>query len=503
MTEFKPAAALREFDRLAARDDTPQALAWLRTMRPRFMTQTDALLRAKFMLRAGGLRDSAQPMRQLIDELMLAIGIFRAHGQAADAAHGLARLAYWYHRKGLLMPALLCGRQALAARELPSAERTRLQVLLVGGLAAQRLMADAWAMLAEVEAHRLPQPEAWMLTASRASLHLVEAVRARRLASAFTLDLPPGQAPDLASAEHHLDACERLLADLPPRARGLEVPVYVLSSCHALRGDRTAALAPFAARREATRSPDGRLSHAVALYNEGWCLRVLGDGAQAAVRLHEALDLLAKQPTSRLQSMVCLDLAECARQQGDAAQALHWMDHTVHRLTVLRSMEHEAMAVLAKLLDAPAVASGATDRAAALVQPVAAPPAPAQEGEPAVLAHAEALFVSRLPRRMPLPTLAAELGVSIRTLQLTARRYRQCTLGEMLRAQVMLRARALLRESGLSIAEVAAALGYQDASSLSRDVRRHFGCTPRTLRAGLSARPEPEVCPPQERGRGR
>jgi len=489
MTEFKPAAALREFDRLVARDDMPQALAWLRTMRPRFMTLTDAVLRAKFMLRAGNLRDSEQPMSQVIDELRLALGIFRSHGLAVESAHALARLGYWYHRQGLLAPALVSGRQALARPELSPGERTRLQVVLVSSLAMQRLMADAWAMLSDVDAHRLPRPEAWMLTAARANLHLIEAMRARRLVSAFTLDQPPDLAPDHEAADRHLIACEKLLAQLPEKALVLPVQSYMRAVCRAIRGDRPETMAALAAAREFYRSQDGQLSHAVALYNEGWCLRVLGDFAQAASRQQAALKLLPSQAVSRLQTLVYLDLAECARQQGDAAQALACMDLALRLFMRLRTVEHEAMAVLAQVLDSPAAAGRNTNRSAA--RPALLPMTAQQQaadGEPALLAQAEALFLARLPRRIPLPVLATELGVSIRTLQLAARRHRQCTLGEMLRAQVMVRARNLLRESELSISEIATALGYQDASSLSRDVRRHFGCTPRTLRAGLPVR---------------
>jgi AraC-like DNA-binding protein len=108
-----------------------------------------------------------------------------------------------------------------------------------------------------------------------------------------------------------------------------------------------------------------------------------------------------------------------------------------------------------------------------------------------VLAEAEQLFLSRLPRRVSLSGLAGEIGVSIRTLQLAARRHRDCTLGEMLRFRLLDRARELLEHSDLPVNEIARRLGYPHPTSFARDVKRRFGSSPRDLRSQFAAATTP------------
>jgi len=480
--------ALHEFDRLAAADATPEALAWLARLRPRFMAQADALLRARFLLRAGALRDCGQSVDQVIEDLLLALTILKARGRPAEQAHALARLAYWYQHRGLFAPALWAGQQAMARPALPSAERTRLQVVMVSALAMQRLMPEAWAMLAATDAQHLPRADAWLLSAVRANLHQIEALRALRLVSVYTRDQPPGLEPDAAAAELHLAASEALLAGLPPSVSGLPVLAYLRAVLCAMRQDRAGCLQALAGAQPNGPAQASLQSRAVALYNQGWCQRVLGEPAAALASHQQAWAMVSAQPASRLQGMICLDLATCASQLGDPAEALRWLDRCLQVNALLSGEEYLASATLAKALDPAPPAVPRAPQPAVDQAPRPTPVPPAIEGEPAYLAEAEALYLARLPHRLPLPVLARALGLSIRTLQAAARRHRQCTLGDMLRQQLMARARTLLRESPLSIAEVAQALGYQDASSLSRDVRRHFGCTPRALRAAAPAR---------------
>jgi transcriptional regulator GlxA family with amidase domain len=108
---------------------------------------------------------------------------------------------------------------------------------------------------------------------------------------------------------------------------------------------------------------------------------------------------------------------------------------------------------------------------------------------PAMLARGDALIdklhariESALPEVPPIAQLAQECCMSGRTLA----RHVRAVIGQSPLALVqsvrLNKARALLDGGGLSVKEVAARLGYADASALRRLVRRMSGTTPRQWR---------------------
>ncbi len=109
---------------------------------------------------------------------------------------------------------------------------------------------------------------------------------------------------------------------------------------------------------------------------------------------------------------------------------------------------------------------------------------------PEVLASGHAL-VARLTARLekalpdvpPISELARELCVSERTL---ARHVRQATgrsTSGLVQSVKLRRARTLLENSRMTVDQVAAAVGYQDATALRRLVRRVTGANPAQFRA--------------------
>ena len=68
--------------------------------------------------------------------------------------------------------------------------------------------------------------------------------------------------------------------------------------------------------------------------------------------------------------------------------------------------------------------------------------------------------------------------------------HEQCgrTFSQLVREQRMLRAHQLLTDTGLSVAKVAAMVGYEGTSNFHRLFRERFGETPAQARAGRSAR---------------
>ena len=85
-------------------------------------------------------------------------------------------------------------------------------------------------------------------------------------------------------------------------------------------------------------------------------------------------------------------------------------------------------------------------------------------------------------RQITLKTVAAQLGLSARTLdrRLAAEGVRFGALGDAVRFE---RARTLLRGGTLGVAQVARALGYRDAANFSRAFRRQFGTSPSAFQA--------------------
>lgn len=486
MGYLKPSAALREFDRLAAapgETSVRAALAWIRAQRPHFMALPDPLARARFLLRAGTLRETEQPLQELVEDLLVALRVFRAYQLPHDMALCLSRLAFWYIRQGLHLPGLLCSHHALLCPELPEGERLRLKVARASRLVYERQLPAAWDVLAQLDRDRLPVGQGWMIDALRCLLHLAEALRARREVSELALDLEPGPL-DGAAYEHHVVACRSSLAGLSPAEQAMPANRHLRAMGAALAGDVELVRTLF---RAWDGRPPGTVSERVEFYNHAWCLRILGD-ARAAQALHLANLGVTNAPAyPHLEALSCLDLYACALALGDPGGGATWLARYLRVQIRLDAVNQQALQALLTVLDFrrtdDELLLGAKGAQATL-------PIPA-DAEPASLGKVETLFLSRLPRRTPLASLAAEMGVSIRTLQLAARRYRHCTLSDMLRRRVMDRALELLRHSDMSIAQVAAALGYSEASSLSRDVRRHFGCTPRALRNGGALRPRP------------
>lgn len=79
---------------------------------------------------------------------------------------------------------------------------------------------------------------------------------------------------------------------------------------------------------------------------------------------------------------------------------------------------------------------------------------------------------------LPRAALAAAAGVGVRQLERLFRLHLGRTPGEHYVLLRLERARLLLRQTGLSVLEIAVACGFASASHFSRSYRRAFGCTP-------------------------
>jgi AraC family transcriptional regulator len=89
---------------------------------------------------------------------------------------------------------------------------------------------------------------------------------------------------------------------------------------------------------------------------------------------------------------------------------------------------------------------------------------------------------------LSLPRLAAEAHLSEFHFARMFRVSMGCTVHDWVAARRLDRARALLRETALPLADIAAACGYAGASHLSRHVKAATGATPGQLRRALGGR---------------
>lgn len=109
---------------------------------------------------------------------------------------------------------------------------------------------------------------------------------------------------------------------------------------------------------------------------------------------------------------------------------------------------------------------------------------------PSMLASGSVL-VTRLTKRVEsslpvvptIPQLASELCVSERTLGRHVRNATGMCTSDMIQSIRLHRARSLLQNSRMNIEQVAAAVGYQDATALRRLIRKVGGVTPSQFRS--------------------
>ena len=485
LNALSPATLHRQLEdletRLRAAD--PAALPLVESLRPAFMVQRDQLLKARFLLAADQIEPICRPVAAQIEDLLRALRVFRANGLAAELARCLARLCLRYTQDGLDLAALTAGRAALDAPQLHLVDRIHLLGPMTRALTHQMRLPAAWALVEEVAASaRVLSRDgvAWAhFELTRAALHGVEAIRAARLPSVYSLELGLGAADPL-RVEQHLSACERLL-DTPPVTHLGSARAQLRAIVAAMRGQADQALGLL---RQHSVVPDS-LSEIVQCSTLGWCLRVLGRPAEALASLQRADELLQRLPAGKARLLVDYDLALCLRELGRSERACDAFEHYIRQRAICFATETVAARALEEALNPRESPRELTLRS--LAQRSARPPEDIEllRTEPPCLALAERALLQHLPRRLGVQALAQHGGVSLRTLQQAARRYRGQTLSDLLRQCLMKEALQLMADTDLSLQEIAARCAYRDAGAFSRDFKRVHGSAPSVHRAFL------------------
>jgi AraC-like DNA-binding protein len=113
------------------------------------------------------------------------------------------------------------------------------------------------------------------------------------------------------------------------------------------------------------------------------------------------------------------------------------------------------------------------------------PSDPGEDSRSPAWAHvraAEACIDARLHLRVRVDAVAAHCGCSRRTLELAFRQVRGSTVGECIRRLRLERALEKIQLTQLTMGDIALAVGYANASQLSRDCSDRYGAAPQQLR---------------------
>ena len=100
-----------------------------------------------------------------------------------------------------------------------------------------------------------------------------------------------------------------------------------------------------------------------------------------------------------------------------------------------------------------------------------------------LVSRALVLMDENIETPVPIPVIAQHLGCSLKSLQRRFARSLDATPGQVYRHRRLIAARGLAESTNLSIAEIAARCGYENASSMTRAFKTQFGTTPMDMRS--------------------
>ena len=99
-----------------------------------------------------------------------------------------------------------------------------------------------------------------------------------------------------------------------------------------------------------------------------------------------------------------------------------------------------------------------------------------------LVSRALVLMDENIEAPVPIPIIASRLGCSLKSLQRRFARILNATPGQVYRHRRLIAAKSLAESTDLSIAEIAARCGYENASSITRAFKSQFGTTPMNTR---------------------
>lgn len=114
------------------------------------------------------------------------------------------------------------------------------------------------------------------------------------------------------------------------------------------------------------------------------------------------------------------------------------------------------------------------------------------------LVEVVSLMEANIEEAIELDELATYVGLSRRQLERLFQKYLHCTPSKYYMRLRLFRARQLLKQTSMSIIDIAAACGFVSTPHFSKCYREHLGIPPREERRGISASEQSKVLPPME-----
>ena len=100
-----------------------------------------------------------------------------------------------------------------------------------------------------------------------------------------------------------------------------------------------------------------------------------------------------------------------------------------------------------------------------------------------LVSRALVLMDENIETPVPIPAIARHLECSLKSLQRRFARSLNATPGQVYRHRRLIAAKSMAESTDLSIAEIAARCGYENASAMTRAFKGQFGATPMEMRA--------------------
>lgn len=205
----------------------------------------------------------------------------------------------------------------------------------------------------------------------------------------------------------------------------------------------------------------------------GWAQWAAGDFQQAEKSLMAALQIAESTTTTDQLHMIHYDLSRVLEALRKPAAALqHYREYARLRMRTHRVAQHAALAAT--------TTDGKSSAVTAAVPRLL---------EPFYLKRAERFMAAHLQGNPGIVEIAADAGVSVRTLFAAFKKYRDTTPHAELQRLRLAAAHSDLQDGefgGVTVATIAARWGFDDASRFAKSYRTQYGCTPSQTLRGMA-----------------
>jgi AraC-like DNA-binding protein len=414
--------------------------------------------------------------RQALDDLRRACLTFRANRRVQEEVEVLLQIVTCLRAQGFTQTCLAVADHALQAKELTATARLEFNLERLLAL-AHMLRFDEASELADRtllpailgKSGVAPRADWW---SRMGCFRLKQYCRAMNLDCSTTLDIHPSRPPDLSRAQELLAEAASYAAraqELNGKGQCSERLQLLTMSVKGYAGDLESAARIF---RQLQQGPEASSLRAKAVLSLHYAHLLAANGrvdeaysvVGAVVPSAESVGLGVLHSASYLQARLAQQLG-AFRASMVSYQRFVQLNHDIRR-TDDQWLLDEVKTCGADL-------------------PFKLSPQDIQQLKvsiPPYLHQAERIISQNLKNPPTIESLAAQLGITRRTLESAMRRYEGKTPTEWVRGRRMQQARDMLQYTSLTLKQIADEIGYAHLTSFSRDFKKVFGQAPSVMR---------------------